>query len=181
MKSTSGPLITLALISILFHGCASSSTLETVKTVDLNQYKGVWFEISKIPNRFQSFCSSDTTAEYKIIKNGAIEVINKCQTENGEYEVANGLAKVIDQESQAKLKVSFVRILGIQIFWGDYWIIGLENNYQYAIVGDPERKYGWILSRQNKMPEYLLSDAYRILENKGYNKNDFVMTKHTQK
>jgi len=175
--------ITLISFSIILTGTQGFSvnlSLETVESVNLNRYTGVWFEISKIPNRFQSFCVSDTTAEYKVIKSGAIEVLNKCQTEEGEFKSAKGLAEVVDQKSKSKLRVSFVRILGIQLFWGDYWIIGLSNNYEYAVIGDPERKYGWILARQNSLPKSLLIEAYKILENKGYNIKDFIMTKHTK-
>jgi len=62
------------------------------------------------------------------------------------------------------------------LFWGDYWIIGLDENYEYAVIGHPDRKYGWILSRTSKLSKDKLDEAFEILERNGYNPKDFVMT-----
>ena len=121
--------------------------LKTVSQVDLNKYVGLWYEIAKIPNKFQEQCAYGTTAEYKLEEDGNIQVINKCYTKDNEADIAEGLAKVVDKKSNSKLEVSFFSILGIRPFWGDYWIIGLDDNYQWAIVGSPNRKYGWVLRR----------------------------------
>ena len=148
----------------------------TVKFVDLKMYAGVWYEISKIPNSFQDHCICGTKAEYIIREDGDIDVINSCYDEEGELDVAEGLAKVVDKNSNSKLEVSFVSIFGIHLFWGDYWIIGLDKNYEYAIVGHPERKYGWILSRTSILSPEKLNNAYSILREQGYNPDDFEMT-----
>jgi apolipoprotein D and lipocalin family protein len=116
--------------------------LVTVKRFDLKEYAGLWYEIVKIPNSFQDQCVYRTAAEYKIQKDGSIQVINKCYESNGEPDVADGAANVVDKKSNAKLEVSFVSFLGIHPFWGDYWIIRLDEDYQRAIIGTPNRKYG---------------------------------------
>ena len=116
--------------------------LVTVKQVDLKKNTGLWYEIAKIPNSFQNQCAYRTAAEYKIQKDGSIQVINKCYESNGEPDVADGAANVVDKKSNAKLEVSFVSFLGIRPFWGDYWIIRLDEDYQRAIIGTPNRKYG---------------------------------------
>ena len=152
------------------------ATVKTVSYVELNKYAGKWYEISKIPNRFQKGCARNTTAEYKLREDGNIDVINKCIEDDGSVNEAEGLAKVVAEKTNAKLKVSFVSIFGIHLFWGDYWIIGLDKNYEYAVVGHPERKYGWILSRTPKLAEEKLQEAYSILKDNGYNLNDFEMT-----
>ncbi len=127
-------------ISILFLiSCASSQNndlppLTTLEQVDLNKYAGLWYEVAKIPNSFQDQCAYGTTAEYKIQKDGSIQVINKCYDENGEPDIADGVANVVDKKTNAKLEVSFVSFLGIRPFWGDYWIIGLDKNYQWAAI-----------------------------------------------
>ena len=89
---------------------------------------------------------------------------------------SEGIAKVVDKKTNSKLEVSFVSIFGINLFWGDYWIIGLSDDYDYAVIGTPNRKYGWILSRTKQLPEEKLNEAYNTLRKNGYNPNDFVMT-----
>ena len=149
---------------------------QTVDSVDLNKYIGTWYEIAKIPNSFQDHCTGNTTATYHFREDGRLDVINRCLDEDGEMDEAKGIARVVDPTSNAKLEVSFVRIFGISFFWGDYWIIGLEKNYQYALVGNPSRKYGWILCRDKQMSAEDLEQAYTILRQQGYNPKDFEMT-----
>ncbi len=153
----------------------------TVDSVDLNKYAGLWYEIAKIPNRFQKNCVRNTTAIYKLRDDGKIDVINKCIDEDGNTDEVEGIAKVADSKTNAKLEVSFVRILGIQLFWGDYWIIGLEKDYKYAVVGTPSRKYGWILSRTPKLSPEDIDKIFNIIRKQGYNPEDFVMTEQAVK
>lgn len=150
--------------------------LATVKQVDLNKYTGLWYEIAKIPNSFQDQCVYGTTAEYKIDEDGDIVVINRCHDDDGEIDVAEGLAKVDDKKTNAKLEVSFVSFLGIRPFWGDYWIIGLDETYQWAVVGTPSRKYGWVLSRTPSLPDSTMENIFDILKSQHYNPNDFEMS-----
>jgi apolipoprotein D and lipocalin family protein len=147
-----------------------------VDSVDLTKYIGTWYEIAKIPNSFQDHCTGNTTATYHIREDGRLDVINRCMDEDGEMDEATGIARVVDPKSNAKLEVSFVRIFGISLFWGDYWIIGLEKNYHFALVGNPSRKYGWILCRDKQMSAEDLEQAYTILRKQGYNPEDFETT-----
>ncbi len=165
------------LISGLLFGQEKQKPPATVPKVDLKKYAGLWYEISKIPNSFQDQCAYGTTAEYKIDEDGEITVINKCYNEDGELDIADGVAKVVDEKTNARLEVSFVSFLGIRPFWGDYWIIGLDENYKWAIVGTPNRKYGWILSRTPFLPDETLNTIYDILKSNGYNPDDFEKTK----
>lgn len=156
---------------------SDSIEVKTVLSVDLNKYAGKWYEIAKIPNKFQRNCISGATATYKLREDGDIDVINRCTEDDGEIDDAEGLAQIVDTVSNAKLTVSFVSILGFHFFWSDYWIIGLGENYDFAVVGHPTRRYGWILSRTPKLSEEKLGEAFQILKNNGYNPKDFVMTK----
>jgi apolipoprotein D and lipocalin family protein len=172
-------LITISVMILI--SCASSQDkelppLKTVKQVDLNKYVGLWYEIAKIPNSFQDQCAYGTTAEYKLQKDGSIQVINKCYDENGEADIADGVANIVDKKTNAKLEVSFFSILGIRPFWGDYWIIGLDENYQWAVVGTPGRKYGWILSRTPSLPDETLQKIFSILKEQNYNPDSFEMS-----
>jgi apolipoprotein D and lipocalin family protein len=145
----------------------------TVDSVSLEKYAGKWYEIAKIPNRFQKHCVKNTTAEYTILPDGKLQVVNRCIDDDGEGDKAEGKARIVDAESNAKLEVSFVSIFGFHLFWGDYWIIGLDKEYNYAIVGTPSRKYGWILCREKSMPKKDIQEAYAILKKNGYNPADF--------
>ena len=179
-------LVAIFGISILFLiSCASSQnkdfpTLTTVEQVDLNKYVGLWYEVAKIPNSFQDHCAYGTTAEYKLQKDGSIQVINKCYDENGETDIADGVANILDKKTNAKLEVSFVSFLGIRPFWGDYWIIGLDENYLWAIVGTPGRKYGWVLSRTPSLPDETMQMIFSILKEQNYNPDSFEMSEQKE-
>lgn len=153
---------------------------ETVKFVDLKRYTGLWYEIAKIPNRFQKSCTGNTTAEYFLKENGDIKVVNSCDEEDGERNIAEGVARIVKGSANSKLKVSFFSFLGIRPFWGDYWIIGLDNDYQYAVIGSPDRKYGWVLSRSPKLTDENLKEIWEILKTRGYDPKSFQMTRQSR-
>lgn len=150
-----------------------------VDSVDLGKYAGTWYEIARIPNSFQSKCAMNTTATYVLRKDGRIDVLNRCVGSDGKVNVAKGVAEVVDAKTTAKLKVSFVKILGINLFWGDYWVIGLDREYRYAVVGTPSRKYGWILSRTQTLSNEEREAIDNILIKQGYDPEDFVPTEQT--
>lgn len=150
--------------------------VRTVPSVDLERYVGRWYEIAKIPNRFQKQCARGTTAEYSLREDGRIDVLNGCFEEDGDRDEARGLAKVVDTESNAKLEVSFVNILGWRPFWGDYWVIGLDDDYRWAIVGTPDRKYGWVLARTPELDDDTMEKIFAIIERNGYRRDDFELS-----
>ena len=147
--------------------------LEVVPHVELEKYLGKWYEIAHLPARFQEGCS-DTTATYTLSKDGSISVLNECM-KNGKVKKAKGKAKVVDKSSGAKLKVTFFRP-----FYGDYWIIKLGNDYDYAVVGTPNRKYLWILSRTPQMDDNLFSQLIEFVKSKGFNVENLIRTSHNQ-
>ena len=156
---------------------APGSEPETVAAVDLERYMGLWYEFARLPNDFQSQCVANTTAEYTLRDDGRVDVVNRCETDDGVDE-AEGIARVVEGSANAKLEVSFVRILGFSLFWGDYWIIGLGDDYEFAVVGHPERKYGWLLVRDPVVSEELMDEMFFILESRGYRHDEFVLTRH---
>ena len=168
----------ITFILLLFTNYAEGEPMQTVDHVELERYAGLWYEIAKIPNSFQKKCASGTTAEYNLLKSGTVHVVNRCQESDGREDSAKGVARVVDTETNAKLQVSFVRFFGRNWFWGDYWIIGLDENYQWAIVGHPKRKYGWILARQPELAPEDLQKCHDILREQGYNPADFIATEH---
>ena len=143
--------------------------LEVVPHVELEKYLGKWYEIAHLPAKFQEGCN-ETTATYTLLKDGSISVLNQC-TKNGKIKQAKGKAKVVDKNSNAKLKVTF--------FWpfsGDYWIIKLGNDYDYSVVGTPNRKYLWILSRTPQMDDKLYSQLVEYAKLKGFDVSKLIKT-----
>ena len=144
-------LITFVVVSFVknSHAGAGLPSLQTVEHVDLSRYAGQWYEIARYPNSFQKRCHG-SAALYSLRPDGEIEVLNSCSdAETGKTRQARGRAWVVDQ-TNAKLKVSF--------FWpfrGDYWIIELGKEYEYVVIGTPNRKYFWILARERTMDETL--------------------------
>lgn len=148
-----------------------NNPLEVVPHVDLKKYLGKWYEIAHLPAKFQEGCT-DTTATYNLSKDGSISVLNEC-TRNGKVKQAKGKAKVVDKNSNAKLKVTF-----FWPFYGDYWIINLGKDYDYAVVGTPNRKYLWILSRTLQMDDKLFSQLIEFAKAKGFDVSKLIKTSH---
>ena len=144
-------------------------SLEVVPHVELEKYLGKWYEIAHLPAKFQEGCN-ETTATYTLSKDGSISVLNQ-SIKNGKLKQAKGTAKVVDKNSNAKLKVTF--------FWpfsGDYWIIKLGSDYDYSVVGTPNRKYLWILSRTPQMDDKLYSELVEYAKSKGFEVDKLIKT-----
>jgi apolipoprotein D and lipocalin family protein len=147
------------------------NALEVVPHVELKKYLGKWYEIAHLPTRFQEGCT-DTTATYTLSEDGSISVLNECRR-NGKVKQAKGKAKVVDKNSGAKLKVTF-----FWPFYGDYWIIDLGKDYDYAVVVTPNRKNLWILSRTPQMDDKLLSQLIESVKSKGFDVTKLIKTSH---
>ena len=158
-------IISGILIIMVFTSANSQKVPSVVSDVDLTRYQGKWYEIARLPNYFERKLKC-TSATYTLREDGKIVVLNQGNyiSDPKKTSSAKGIAWVPDIKAPAKLKVQF--------FWpfsGDYWIIYLDNDYRYVLVGDPAVKYLWILSREKNMDE----STYRMLLQKavdnGYN------------
>ena len=165
-------LILCGLVSAHAYSMGSKSLgdLETAKNVELNRYIGKWFEIARIEQRFEKGCVG-STAEYSLRADGKIAVKNTCRVRScsGRISKAKGVARVVDLKNNAKLKVSF--------FWpfeGDYWILELDPEYNYAVVGSPDRKSFWILSRTPTLPNDLVQSILSHFQTKGFSLDKVV-------
>jgi apolipoprotein D and lipocalin family protein len=164
-------LLSIALFMIT--SATMPETLQTVPSVDLQKYAGKWYEIASFPQRFQKGCNC-TTAEYTLSKKGYVIVENRCNKDsiNGKQSYIKGKAFVVENSGNAKLKVQF--------FWpfrGKYWIIDLADDYNYAVVGHPNRQYLWILSRTPKMDDSTYQQIISRIKEKGF---DISKIKKTQ-
>jgi apolipoprotein D and lipocalin family protein len=156
-----------------------SAQLTTEPQVDLERYAGRWHEIARIPNDFQRQCISDTTATYTRNADGTIAVVNRCRTRGGEYDEARAIARVADPRTNAKLEVSFFSLLGWRPVWGDYWVLALGRDYDYAVVGEPGRRYGWILARTPTLPDATRARIDQQLRDLGYRPELFENSLHS--
>lgn len=162
-------VIPLILLSIT--GCSTPyPPLDTVKQVDLQKYLGTWYEIARYEHYFEKGCR-DVSATYTLKEDGDIKVVNRCTKEEATKKEAVGVAYAVD-ESNSKLKVSFFRP-----FYGDYWIIMLDDDYRYAVVGDPSREYLWILSRTPKLEENIKNTILKRLPEMGYSADPLIWTR----
>ena len=152
-------------------GCvAFYAPLDVVEMVEIDRYAGRWYEIARYPNSFERGCVG-VTAEYTPLDDGRIEVLNTCieSSLDGPSREIRGSARVVDATTGAKLKVTF--------FWpfeGDYWIVDLGEDYDYAVVGEPSRNFLWILSRTPQMDETLYEDIVAWLPGIGYDPDRLV-------
>jgi apolipoprotein D and lipocalin family protein len=153
-------------------GKAMTTELKVVSYVELERFVGTWYEIARYPHRFQEGCVA-SKAVYELGRDGKIQVYNECRQGSleGEIKSVRGKAKVVDPVTNAKLKVTF-----FWPFYGDYWIIDLGENYEYAVVGHPTRKYLWVLSRTPEMEESVYRGILERLENQGYDTGRLMRT-----
>jgi len=175
-----GAAILLVILFILpGHVSGKEERMKTVDYVDINKYMGKWYSIASIPQTFDRQCVAGTTAEYSLLGDGTVEVINSCLKKDGSLSRAKGRAWVVDENTNAKLKVSFfLSSLKLDFLSGDYWVIDLGPDYEYAVVGHPSREYGWILSRTPELPEETLAGIIQRLEAQGYDFSAFNMVDH---
>ena len=148
----------------------AQKTPEVVAKVDLKRYQGLWYEIARLPNFFERKlkCASAT---YTLRDDGKITVLNKGNyiDDPGKTAESEGVAWIPDKESPAKLKVRF--------FWpfsGNYWILYLDENYKYVLVGEPNLKYLWILSREKKMDDRTYNMLLQLAIDNGYDVNAII-------
>jgi apolipoprotein D and lipocalin family protein len=150
----------------------SKTSLQTVPHVDLTRYVGRWYEIARYPMRFEKDCASDVTATYTPLAGGKIELLNECRQADGQVKRSKGTARVVDNRTNAMLKVTF--------FWpfsGNYWIIDLAPDYSYAVVGEPDRKYLWILSRSSQLTESVYGQIVTRVGELGYDPSRLTKTR----
>lgn len=168
MKKT----ITLLIIMALFTSLKAQNDLSVVSAVDLKRYAGKWFEIARLPFTFESKLKC-ITATYTLREDGKINVENagRLISKPEKNSIAKGKAFIPDKNAPGKLKVQF--------FWpfnGNYWIMYLDENYKYVMIGEPSLRYLWILARENQLEETVLQMLYKKATDEGYDLTKLIMT-----
>ncbi|MEM1299487.1 MAG: lipocalin family protein [Pseudomonadota bacterium] len=175
---SAGVLILLGLIVLALVACTSNAyrntdvAITTNGPVDLQRYKGLWYEIARFPNRFEEGCVG-VTAEYSLSEDGSVRVLNTCVegTLDGPVSTAEGEATTTSLEND-KLSVTFVPWLPFAR--GDYWI--LDTDYEVAVIGTPSGSVGWVLARTPTLSKDRLARAFQVLERNGYDLTQITMT-----
>jgi apolipoprotein D and lipocalin family protein len=158
-------MVIVALVMVAGECNAAKDPLpvSSVQNVDLARYMGLWYEIARFDHFFQEGCRG-STAKYTLLPSGEVEVINRCvkEKDNSPHE-AKGRAWSADPNGNARLKISF--------FWPirtDYWIIALGKDYEYAVVGSPNRNYLWILARKPVMERDVYQHILDLVAKQGF-------------
>jgi apolipoprotein D and lipocalin family protein len=140
---------------------AEGGPMTPVADLDLRRYAGLWYEIARLPFPYQEKCARSVAARYTVRDDGRLGVVNECIDKRGRVSRASGVARLADPKGPpSKLKVRFAPafLSFLSAVWGDYWVIDLAPDYSYAVVGEPKRRYLWILSRSPRMPEPLYAE-----------------------
>ena len=161
-----------ASLVVMLVGCSTSNEanlapMPVVASVDVARYLGTWHQVAWIPNSFQGDCVSDTKATYTL-DGKDLRVQNQCMDAAGKTTEAKGIAKIVEGSNNAKLRVSFFRP-----FYGNYWILALDPDYKWVLVGEPKREFGWVLARDNKLDSATLNKVLDRAVALGYDRNAF--------
>lgn len=147
-----------------------------VAALDLQRYSGQWHEIAHLPMFFQRKCKDTITATYTLRPDGTVGVHNACRTKDGEMDASEGVAKPVAGQPGA-LKVRFAPrwLAWLPLVWADYWVVELDPDYRWAVVGGPSRKYLWVLSRSPSMDAGQFRQIVARARQRGYPVDELVM------
>ncbi|SMF53416.1 apolipoprotein D and lipocalin family protein [Xaviernesmea oryzae] len=156
------------------------SDVTAIPSLDLKRYLGRWYEIARLPLKFEDDAATDITAHYSVSFNGKILVDNRCFDKNDRPKQAIGEARPTD-ETNAKLKVNF---LPAALRWlpftdGDYWVLKIDPEYRVALVGTPDRKYLWVLARESAISDSTLEDYLAEARRQGFDLTKLIRPRHT--
>lgn len=162
----------------LLHTLVTAAALANapVPEVDLNRYAGTWHEIAHLPMFFQRHCVGDITAQYTLQADGKLGVRNACRTRDGSMDASEGVARPVPGKPGA-LQVRFAPdwLSWLPMVWADYWVVELDPDYRWAVVGGPSTKYLWVLSREPSMERALFEQIRDRARERGYPVDKLVM------
>ncbi len=136
----------------------------TVGTLEIEKYLGTWYEIARFPHSFEKNLVG-VTANYSLRKDGKIRVVNQGYkgTLEGKLSRAEGKARIPDPADPSRLKVSF-----FLFFYGDYYVLELDEEYRWAMIGSSSPDYFWILCRTPRMDENVYRKLLDNARERGY-------------
>ncbi|KAJ8753261.1 hypothetical protein K2173_017879 [Erythroxylum novogranatense] len=149
---------------------AKNKEMEVVKGIDLKRYTGRWYEIASFPSFFQPRNGVDTRATYNLNEDGTVHVLNETWSNGKRVSIEGSAYKADPKSDEAKFKVKFYvpPFLPIIPVVGNYWVLYLDDDYQNALIGEPTRKYLWILCRQTHLDEAIYNQLLEKAKEEGY-------------
>ena len=176
----SAMFIALSTISII---SVQAKPLSTVENIELGHYLGIWYEVVRKPLYFQNKCERDVSAIYTLNENGNVLVDNRCYGKEGQLYQSIGEAFIQNSPHNTKFRVSFLPefVRWLPVGRGDYWILKIDEDYQTVLVGEPQYKYMWILSRQPNPDPVVVNEYLNYAKSIGYDLSNIIHTKQTEK
>jgi apolipoprotein D and lipocalin family protein len=173
--------VALLILATAASRAVAQAPLRVVEEVDFERYAGTWFEIARLPFKYQEKCASDVTATYEPRPDGLITVTNRCREANGQMREAEGVARRVEGRPASVLKVRFAPafLSFLPMVWGDYQVIVLGADYDHVMVGTPDRKYLWILARTRHIDEALYRSLVEQARSQGFDVTALIKTRHT--
>lgn len=177
MRSLIAPSLLACLLACLAPVANAANPVTSVPNLDISRYAGQWYEIARLPMSFQDKCAGDVTAYYTLRDDDLIGVRNACRTVDGENTVAEGVARAVEGHP-GRLEVRFAPewLSWIPFVWADYWVIDKDPGYTWAVVGEPDRDYLWILAREPAMDRKLFEQIKARAVAMGYDLNPLIMS-----
>lgn len=178
-------LIPFLLPAVCAAGTAISADrgVRAIPDLDLDRYQGAWYEVARLPNRFQDRCAGDVTANYSLRDDGRVDVVNRCRLADGSWDVARGVARRAERSGPAsRLEVRFAPawLSFLPAVWGDYWVLDLDPGYRWALIGEPGRRYLWVLSRTPTIDATTLDRILKTAERQGYDLSPLIRAAETE-
>lgn len=158
---------------------SSGGVLRTIPSLDVARYMGTWFEIAKYPTWFQKKCTGGSKADYSLMRDGRVQVINRCRLAGGDLSEAIGVARQAGPSTSARLEVRFAPswLSFLPFVWGNYWVIDLDDDYELVAVSEPNKEYLWILSRTPRIDPVRYNALLNRLQQKGFDLEKLELTK----
>ncbi len=170
------PSILFITLFLLISCSTSKNTPEVITDFNLEKYTGTWYEIARLPNRFEKDLDC-ITANYSLLPKGKIKVENKglLKNDHSKSKSATGKAYIPDTLTKSKIKVTF-----FWPFYADYWVLAIDKEYQNVLVGSPDYQYLWLLSRTDTMEINTYNTLVNIALKKGYNVSELIRVNQTK-
>lgn len=167
----------LILICITHAFASDEPQVVAISNFESSKYLGKWYEIARIPFSFEDGCIAPITATYTVDPNNSSQLIveNKCSQLNNPAKISSGIASFVESQTIGKLEVNFLPkwISWMPFSSGDYWIIYTDYT-NYAIVGSPNHKYMWVLSRSETFDTAKLNKLLLMAEVQGFDINKLI-------
>lgn len=171
-------LFTALIGSMAMSATLASTPVTAIGDLDLQRYAGTWHEIARLPMYFQRKCTGPVTARYAPQADGTVAVHNECVTAEGTTIAGDGVARRPEPFARGKLEVRFAPkwLSWLPLVWADYWVIALDEDYRWAMVGQPGRKYLWILSREPSLNRATFDMLKSRAVAMGYDLNPLILS-----